>query len=144
MRFMMMVRANPQTESGTFGAKARQGFEAMARYNEELIKAGVLLGAEGLKPSAEGARVKFTGGRPVVTDGPFSETKELIAGFWLIEVRDRAEALEWARRIPYEDNNEIELRQLYEAHDFPEEVFSKEEADKEQAWRDALQKPVKG
>jgi hypothetical protein len=132
MRFMMIVRANEDTESGDFTGK-KDAFEAMDRYNNELIRAGVLLGAEGLHPSAKGARIAFGNGKVTVTDGPFSETKELIAGFWILQVASREEAIEWARRVPFGEGGEVELRQIHEAHDFPEEIFSREAADKEQA-----------
>jgi len=142
MRFMMMIRATPDTEAGVFDDK--DAFDAMERYNQELIKAGILLVAEGLRPSASGARLKFSGGKVGVTDGPFAETKELIAGFWIIQVADREQAMAWARRIPFDGGKEVELRQVYEAHDLPEEMFSKQDADREQAWRDATQKPITG
>lgn len=119
MRVMVMVKASPQSETG---ALPRQDlFEAMGRFNEELMKAGVLLAAEGLKPSAQGARLRFDGSRRSVVDGPFAETKELVAGFWLWQVRSMEEALEWLRRCPHpmgEGEAEIEVRPLYEAEDF--------------------------
>jgi hypothetical protein len=105
----------------------RKTLEAMGRYNEELARAGVLRGGEGLHPSSKGARVRFSGGKPTVVDGPFPETKELIAGFWIIEVKSRDEAIEWARRIPFDPDvhfggeGEVELRQIFEAADFGDE-----------------------
>jgi hypothetical protein len=117
MRFMMMVRADERTEAGQLPTE-RELAEMLA-YNEELAKAGALVAGEGLQPSSRGARVRFGNGAPSVTDGPFAETKELIAGFWIIQVESRAEALEWARRIPFTDG-EVELRQIYEADDFGE------------------------
>jgi hypothetical protein len=99
---------------------SEQELAGMGQYNEELVKAGVLLAGEGLHPTSRGTRVKFSGGKPAVTDGPFAEAKELIAGFWMIQVKSREEAIEWARRVPFEDG-EIEIRQLFEADDFGSE-----------------------
>ena len=95
---------------------------AMGRYNEELVKAGVMLAGEGLHPSSRGARVKFSGGKPTVIDGPFAEAKELIAGFWLLDVKSKEEAIEWVKRVPCTDGVEttIEIRQVFEAEDFGE------------------------
>lgn len=121
MRFMIIRKADPQTEAG---AKASEELiTAMARYNEEMINAGVMMGGDGLHPSARGARIRFSNGTPVVTDGPFTEAKELIAGYTLIQVASRDEALEWVRRWPVEDgdgNVELELRQLYELEELGE------------------------
>jgi hypothetical protein len=119
---MMIVKASEASERGEMPSE--QLLEAMARYNEELMKAGVLLDLSGLQPSSKGARVKFAGGKVVgVTDGPFAETKELIAGYWVIQVKSREEAIEWARRIPApmgaDQEGEIEIRQLFELEDFP-------------------------
>ena len=124
MRFMMLLKANKDTEAGVM--PERKTLEAMGKYNEELVKAGVLRGGEGLHPSSRGARVRFSGGKPTVVDGPFPETKELIAGFWIIEVKSRDEAIEWARKIPFDPGvhfggeGEVELRQIFEAADFGE------------------------
>ncbi len=115
MRFMMQVRADANTESGVLPTE--EMLTEMGKYNEELVKAGVLLAGEGLQPSAKGARVRFSGGKPTVIDGPFAETKELIAGYWLIQVKSREEAIEWARRVPFQEGV-IELRQVYEPEDF--------------------------
>jgi hypothetical protein len=115
MRFMMIVKANQDSEAGVLPTE--QELAEMGKYNEELVKAGVLLAGEGLHPSSKGARVTFSAGKPTVTDGPFAETKELIAGFWLIQVKSREEALEWARRVPFQEG-EIEIRQVFEADDF--------------------------
>jgi hypothetical protein len=121
MRFMIMVRANAQSESGAL--PEHDLVAAMTAYHEELAQAGVLLDANGLKPSAEGWRVRYTGGKRTIIDGPFAETKELIAGYTLIQVRSREEALEWARRFPppFGDraDGEIEVRPLFEFEDFP-------------------------
>lgn len=140
MRFMMLVKANADSEAGTLPTSEQ--IAEMGTYNETLIDAGVMLAGEGLQSSAKGARVKFEDGKITVTDGPFAETKELLAGFWLIQVKDRDEALEWCKRIPFRDGEEVELRQVFEASDFPADSVSKEHLDKEQAWRDANEKPV--
>lgn len=120
MRFMMMVRANKDSEAGVMPEERL--IAAMTKYNEELAKAGVLLDLAGLQPSSKGARIKFSGGKPIVVDGPFAETKELIAGYWLIQVKSNEEAIEWAQRCPSPfgegAEGEIELRQLFELEDF--------------------------
>jgi hypothetical protein len=117
MRVMVMVRANAQSESGDL--PSAESLAEMNRFNEELVKAGVLLSAEGLHASSRGARVRFGGGRSVVTDGPFTETKELIAGFWLWQVHSIDEAIEWLRRSPLKKSSEeVEIRRIYEAEDF--------------------------
>jgi hypothetical protein len=139
MRFMIIVKGNADSESGVMPAP--EMFEAMGRFNEELINAGVLLAAEGLHPSSRGARVISEGGKLVVRDGPFAEAKELVAGFWIISAKSQDEALEWVKRIPFEDGETIELRRVFEAADFAE-VMPDEAIAKEQAWRDATQKPI--
>ena len=119
MRFMLMVKATPQSEAGEMPSEAL--LAAMGRYNEELVKAGVMLAGEGLQPSAKGARVRFSGSRRQVLDGPFAETKELVAGFWLIQVKSKEEAIEWVKRCPNpfdQGDSEIEIRQVFEAADF--------------------------
>ena len=119
MRFMMMVKADPSTEAGV--PPGEELLAAMGKYNEELAKAGVLLAAEGLHPTSRGARVRFTEGGRTVVDGPFTEAKELVAGFWLIQAKSRDEAVEWARRCPNPtpgSEGEIEIRQVFEAADF--------------------------
>jgi hypothetical protein len=133
MRFMMLVKASEESEAGVLPSK--ELIAAMGRYNEDLAKAGVLLAGEGLHPSSKGARISFSGDKRTVTDGPFTEAKELIAGFWLIQVRSKEEAIEWASRVPFEDG-EIEIRQVFEASDFPPEIYPPEEAAREQALRD--------
>src|SRR5215472_5645645 len=100
MRFMMIVKANKDSEAGVMPSDKL--LSAMGKYNEELMKAGVLLDLSGLQPSSKGVRVKFSGGKRTVTDGPFTETKELIAGYWIIQVKSREEAIEWAKRAPFE------------------------------------------
>jgi hypothetical protein len=118
MRFMVMVRADRNTEAGVMPSERL--LTEMGKYNEELVKAGVLLAGEGLQPSSKGARVRFSGSKRTVIDGPFSETKELIAGFWLIQVKSLDEAIEWVKRCPnpLEGESEIEIRQVFEAEDF--------------------------
>jgi hypothetical protein len=120
MRFMMIVKANKDSEAGVMPDEKL--IAAMTKYNEELTKAGVLLDLSGLHPSSKGARIKFSGGKRTVIDGPFAETKELIAGYWLIQVKSKEEAIEWAKRVPAPHGEgaegEIEIRQLFELDDF--------------------------
>ena len=118
MRFMIIVKGNADTEAGVMPAP--EVFEAMGRFNEQLIEAGVLLAADGLHPTKEGARVTNKGGRLEVLDGPFAESKELIAGFWIISAKDKQEALSWVKRIPIDDGETVELRRVFEAADFAE------------------------
>jgi hypothetical protein len=115
MRFMVLVKANKDSEAGVMPSE--QILAEMGKYNEELVKAGVLLAGEGLHPSSKGARVKFSGDKRTVIDGPFTEAKELIAGFWLIQVKSKEEAIEWAKRIPFEEDH-VEIRQVFELEDF--------------------------
>jgi hypothetical protein len=115
MRFMVMVKANEDSEAGKLPSP--ELLAAMGKYNEELVKAGVLLAGEGLHPSAKGARVKFSGAKRTVVDGPFAETKELLGGFWLIQVKSKEEAIEWVKRVPFQEG-EIEIRQVFETDDF--------------------------
>ncbi len=115
MRFMMIVKANKDSEAGILPSEKE--LAAMAKYNEELVKAGIMLAGEGLQASSKGARVTYSGAKRAVTDGPFTEAKELIAGFWLIQAKSKEEAIEWARRVPFEDG-EVEVRQLFELEDF--------------------------
>src|SRR3954471_19957336 len=116
MRFLVMVKANKESEAGAL--PSTQMLATMGKYNEELAKAGIMLAGEGLHPSSKGVRVKFEGGKRTVTDGPFSETKELIAGFWLWQVKSKEEAVEWLKRAPFDGGTEVELRQVFEAEDF--------------------------
>ena len=116
MRFMVIVKANEESEAGVLPDE--KILSEMGKYNEELVKAGVMLAAEGLHASSKGARVKFAGGKRTVTDGPFSETKELIAGFWLWQVKSKEEAVEWLKRAPFDGGTEVELRQVFEPEDF--------------------------
>jgi hypothetical protein len=122
MRFMVLVKANEDTEAGVMPSE--ELLAAMGKYNDELIKAGVMLAGEGLHPSSKGARVKFSGDKRTVIDGPFTETKELIAGFWLIQAKSKEEAIEWVKRVPNPtgEESEIEIRQVFEAEDFGPEL----------------------
>ena len=115
MRFMMIVKADQRSEAGVLPTE--QELAEMARYNEQLVKAGVMLAGEGLLASSKGAKVRFNGSKRTVIDGPFTEAKELIAGFWLIQVKSKEEAIEWAKRIPFTEGD-VELRQVFELEDF--------------------------
>ena len=118
MRFMVIVKANKDSEAGVLPSK--EMLTEMGNFNEELVKAGVMLAGEGLQPSSKGARVKFSGSKRTVVDGPFAETKELIAGFWLWQVKSKEEAIAWVKRCPnpMKGESEIEIRQVFEAEDF--------------------------
>lgn len=115
MKFMILVKADKDSEAGVMPDE--QLLTAMGKYNEELVNAGIMLAGEGLQPTTKGARVTFSDGKTSVTDGPFTETKELVAGFWLWQVASREEAIEWARRCPFRDG-ELEIRQVFEMEDF--------------------------
>ena len=115
MRFMMIVKASKESEAGAMPEE--KVLADMAKYNEELVKAGVMLDGAGLKPSSNGSRIKYSGSKRTVIDGPFAETKELVAGFWVIQVKSKEEALEWAKRVPFQDG-EVELRPFFELEDF--------------------------
>ena len=118
MRFMVMVKADKNSEAGVMPSE--QLLAEMGKYNEELVRAGVLLAGEGLQPSSKGARVRFSGSKRTVIDGPFPETKDLVAGFWLLQVKSKEEAIEWVKRCPnpMPGESEIEIRQVFEAEDF--------------------------
>ena len=115
MRFMVIVKADKQSEAGVLPSE--EILTRMGKFNEELVKAGVMLAGEGLHPSSKGARVRFSGGKRTVIDGPFTEAKELVAGFWLWQVKSKEEAIEWLKRAPFEDT-EVEIRQVYETKEF--------------------------
>lgn len=119
MRFMVIVKANKDSEAGVLPTK--EMLEQMGNFNEELVKAGVMLAGEGLHASSKGARVKFADGKKIVIDGPFAETKELIAGYWMWQVKSLEEAIDWLKRAPFEDT-EVEIRQVFEAADFGDEL----------------------
>src|SRR5437870_11760104 len=122
MRVMVIVKASKASEAGVLPSK--ELLEAMGNFNEELVKAGVMLAGEGLHPSSKGARVRFSGGKRTVIDGPFAETKELIAGFWIWQVKSKEEAIEWVKRCPnpHNEETEVEIRQVFEAEDFGAEL----------------------
>jgi hypothetical protein len=138
---MVIVKADKNSEAGLLPTKkTKETFAAMGKFNEELVRAGVMLAGEGLQPSSKGKRVRFSGQQRTVIDGPFAETKELIAGFWLWQVKSMEEAVEWLKRAPFDGGTEVEIRQAYEASDFPADVLPPEDAAREQALRDELQK----
>ncbi len=120
MRFMVIVKATKDSEAGVMPSE--QLLADMAKFNEEMVKAGVMLDGNGLQPSSKGARIRFSGKDRIVTDGPFTETKELIAGYWVIQVKDKAEAIAWMKRCPnpHNEGGEIEIRQVFELEDFGE------------------------
>jgi hypothetical protein len=143
MRFMLIVKANKDSEAGVM--PRMDLVEAMGKFNEEMVKAGVLLAAEGLQASSKGAKVKFSpGGKTSVVDGPFTEAKELIAGFWLIQVKSKDEAIAWASRSPAphgpDQESEIEIRQVFEASDFGPEVAASENALRSEIEKQALKR----
>ncbi len=129
MRFMMLMIPRVYQPNAPAGEKAGEGFAPdaeivaqMTKYNEDLAKAGALIALDGLQPSSKGARISFTGGKRIVTDGPFIETKEVVGGYWMIQVNSKEEAIEWARRCPARDGDAIEVRQVFEMSDFPADV----------------------
>jgi hypothetical protein len=135
MRFMVMVKASKDSEAGKM--PSQELLTAMGKYNEELVRAGIMQAGEGLQPSSKGARVKFAGDKRIVTDGPFAETKELVAGFWIWKCKSKAEAIEWVKRCPNPmpgTEAEIEIRQIFEAEDFGAE-FTPEEREREERMR---------
>jgi hypothetical protein len=135
MRVMVLVKATTDSENESAPAEWKEEmFEQMGKYNEELVKAGIMLDADGLKPSRLGKRIHFNGTKRTVTDGPFTETKELVAGFWLWQVRSMEEAIEWAKRCPnpMAGPSDLEIRPLYESEDFPPEIAAKDNALREQ------------
>src|SRR5947207_16008308 len=132
MRFMVMVKASKDSEAGKM--PSTELLTAMGKYNEELVKAGVMLAGEGLAPSVKGAGVRFEGTKRTVIDGPFAETKELIAGFWLWQVKSKEEAIEWLKRAPFDGGTEVEIRQVFEADDFGE-AFTPELREQEERLR---------
>jgi hypothetical protein len=134
MRFMVIVKASPESEAGKMPSEKL--LAEMGKFNEELVKAGVLLAGEGLHPSSKGVRIRFSGDKRTVIDGPFADTKELIAGFWLIQVKSKEEAIEWMKRCPnpMEGESELEIRQVFEADDFGAE-FTPELREQEERLR---------
>ena len=142
MRVMVIVKASKDSEAGKM--PSREDLAAMGNFNEELVKAGVMLAGEGLHPTSRGKRIRFSaGGRTTVVDGPFTETKELVAGFWLLQVKSIEEAVEWLKRAPFEKGEEIEIRQVFEAEDFGAE-FTPELREQEERQRAAIEERAKG
>jgi hypothetical protein len=141
MRFMVIVKADQNSEKGVLPDK--KILTEMGKFNEQLVKAGVMLAGEGLHPSSKGARVKFLDGKQTVTDGPFTETKELIAGFWLWQVKSKQEAIEWLKRAPFGGGTEVEIRQVFEAADFGAE-FTPELREQEERLRAQVEQLRKG
>ncbi len=120
MRVLVIVKANKDSEAGVMPTK--EILTEMGKFNEELVKAGVMLAGEGLRPSSQGKRIRFEGGKKTITDGPFTETKELVAGFWIWQVRSMDEAIEWLKRSPFDGGAEVEVRPVFEAEDFGAEL----------------------
>src|SRR6266853_169671 len=136
MRFVVLVKANKDSEAGALPTQAL--LAEMGKFNDELVKAGAMLAGEGLQASSQGARITYASNKRTVRDGPFTETKELVAGFWIWQVKNKAEALEWAKRIPFQDG-EVEIRQVLEADDFGAE-FTPELRKQEERQRAAIEK----
>lgn len=134
MKFMVIVKATPETEAGEIGDPAV--FEAMGKFNEQMIDAGVMVAGEGLQPSAKGARLRRSKGGYEVTDGPFAETKELVAGFWIIDVKDLGEAIAWMKKCPLEEGEELEIRKVWEAVDWEEAGAAPEVLEADRALRE--------
>jgi hypothetical protein len=137
MRFMVLVKADKNSEAGVM--PSQKLLAEMGKFNEQLAKAGVMLAGEGLHPTSKGARVKFSGDQRTVIDGPFAETKELVAGFWLWQVKSKQEAIEWLKRAPFDGGTEVEIRQLFEAADFGAE-FTPELREQEERVRAQIEK----
>jgi hypothetical protein len=135
MRVMVIVKASKESEAGVM--PSRELLAQMGKYNEQLVKAGIMLAGDGLHPTSKGKRVKFSGTKRTVIDGPFTETKELIAGYWMWQVRSMDEAVEWLKRAPFDGGNEIEMRPVFEASDFGEE-FTAELREKDQRLREQI------
>lgn len=135
MRFIVMVKANKDSEAGVLPTEEQ--LRDMGTFNDELVKAGVMLAGEGLQDSSKGARITYSGTKRTVRDGPFTETKELVAGFWIWQVKNKAEAIEWAKRIPFQEG-EVEIRQVFEEEDFGKE-FTPELREQERRQRAAIQ-----
>src|SRR2546426_6712358 len=137
MRFIVLVKASKDSEAGVL--PSQEMLVEMGKFNDELVKAGVMLAGEGLQDSSKGARITYSGNKRTVRDGPFAETKELVAGFWIWQTKNKAEALEWAKRIPFQDGEEVEIRQVFEAEDFGAE-FTPELRKQEERQRAAIEK----
>ena len=137
MRFIVMVKATKDSEAGVLPTEEQ--LKEMGKFNDELAKAGVMLAGEGLQATAKGVRITYSGSKRTVRDGPFAETKELVAGFWIWQVKSKQEALEWAKRIPFKDGEEVEIRHVFEAEDFGE-AFTPELREQEERQRAAIEK----
>ncbi len=137
MRVMVLVKADKNSEAGVMPSEAM--LTEMGKFNEGLVKAGVMLAGEGLHPSSKGVRIRFNGAKRTVIDGPFAETKELLCGFWLLQVKSKDEAIEWIKRAPFDDGAEVEIRQVFEDDDFGE-AFTPELRAQEQRMRDDIAK----
>lgn len=131
MRVLVLVKASPESEAGRFPPDFKDLVSSMQKYNEELVKAGVMLAGDGLYPSSKGKRVRFDGAKRTVIDGPFAETKELVAGFWIWQVRSMDEAVEWLKRAPFDGGNAVEIRPIQEAEDFARDLGSPEIAERD-------------
>lgn len=138
MRFMVLVPASKESEAGALPPK--ELFAAMGKFNEEMVKAGVMLAGEGLAPSSKGARIKYEDGKTTVTDGPFTESKEMVAGFWMIQCKSKEEAIEWMKRAPFGGGCEIEIRQVAEMCDFPDDALPPGMKENAAALREQAQK----
>ena len=138
-RYMVIVKASPESEQGAM--PPTEILEEMGKYNEQLVKAGVMLAGEGLHPSTKGVRVRFEGDKRTVIDGPFAETKELIAGYWLWQCKSQDEAVEWLKRAPFDGGTEIELRQVFEADDFGDEFTPELREQEERLRREMASRP---
>ncbi|MGA8145350.1 MAG: YciI family protein [Candidatus Acidiferrales bacterium] len=141
MRVMVIIKANKDSEAGLAPTKEqKEAFAAMGKFNEELLKAGLVLAMDGLQPTSKGKRIRFSAGERTVIDGPFAESKELIAGFWIWQVKSMEEAVEWVKRGPFDAGEEVEIRPFYEMSDIPADVITPEHAARMQEVRDDLQK----
>lgn len=136
MRYMIIIKASKDSEAGVMPSD--EVVEAMGKFNEQLINAGVLVSGEGLMESGKGARVKYQNGQFIVTDGPFTEAKELIAGFWIVDVKSKEEVIDWVKKIPFEEGEEIEVRKVFEASDWVEAGGDPAVVEQEQVWREKL------
>jgi len=130
MRFIVIVKASERSESGQLPSP--EMLARMGAFNEELVKAGIMLAGEGLQPSSKGARISFAGPKPVVTDGPFAETKELVGGFWILQAKSKEEVVAWISRAPFYDGEQVEIRQIFEREDFGQAVAEEETRLREQ------------
>ena len=141
MRYMVLVKASEESEAGVMPSESE--LNEMGKFNAELVEAGVMLAGEGLQPSSKGARVKFEGDKRTVTDGPFAETKELVAGFWILQVKSKEEAIEWIKRAPFGGGAEVEIRQVFETEDFGDEL-TPEMREAEERMRVQVEERAKG